>query len=473
MINQPEDSNSARSSISNKSTIRFKQIRGEKIAELKIKSASRKISKLANKKPALSQKFRWVRNTRKNRAILADFLVKTLLIQRCTRHVVRYYSSVYNLFSRSKSDSTSNKKFDPLQAFLDEDQVKEVLSFKKKLENKNYSLPKKNAKELLASELTTYFKNRQPLKKLQGFISSLPERDGCFQLPISKQKLNPAFEKSLSLATKSLPLEFKVDLIAEDPQLNSDHSTPSFSPLRRKKLSMSSNKKANRLMMNDRKRLKVNFHSPVKLHSFNLPFSFKDAERGGEEKAYSIQSVESGSAFEEATEVMNKTISNFHFKPSAGTEANFKKWSQELAKNNELLFPETPISSQQSLTAGGDPAENHQIFGLMGQVKNINLETVERGSGELSAGVDLSPSSRPSKRGKRGKRARKIAKRTEEMTDQEAKIRLAEIPLLKYEKLQEFNRLSLEADLIYSKLIRRSEKRREGQDCSKSPKGPQ
>ena len=342
------------------------------IKYLSIVDANENIWRISMGDPALGQSLRWIRNTPINRVLLSEYLIDNFIIQKLLHSSKwqMYYCPKYNQFIRRKPETEEVDfiNFNPLKAFLDKNQESEVLAFRKevKKKNENGAVLGEGLIKILTSELEDFFKLRAPLKKMDDFISSLPQKQGCFQFPVSKFKLNTSLEESLVLLDKNGLLKFKVDLVGYGSLVYSGNRSYSSSPVRTRKISSkeirSNQKKSN-------KKLKVEYLSAEKIFPSNIS-SLGSSEEQSEpptldEPEPMLRDKSSCFDLEERVKACRKLC--------LGTSDIF----EELDRLNPIeLFHEDHPSSAESHSSDEGEIEEH-IMGLMARVDTINLESVD------------------------------------------------------------------------------------------------
>ena len=173
------------------------------------------------------ENLRWVRNSERNREVLFDFIIRRILIYKLLRSANWRYLPCCCVFSRQKPTGEGHKdtKINPLDFLLEEDEKNKALDFKSKLKKKYSSHPqKKDLAKVAKAEVFSFFKTELKLGKLTKLIEDLPRKDGCFYLPLCKEKYTDDCPGcSLFLNPGAPPLKFKVDLFSK-PQ-NQQHAS--------------------------------------------------------------------------------------------------------------------------------------------------------------------------------------------------------------------------------------------------------
>ena len=237
----------------------------EKIALLEIKQGSKIIERRNRNDPSTAQNLRWVRNTQANKRILANYLLKRVVIYQLNHRRTLYYTTCCNTFSVKKpSEKQGHKKIisDYLLLLLGEKEKSKAITLRKGVRKQKKFKDQKELRKHLKPLLLSHFANEASLSHLNKFIEGLPQRDGCFQLPLVKKRRFSSCSGPCPLLKSEKPLKFKVDLVRDDVNLNQKEtpcSSPSPSPQREKSIFTKSSQKNN-----SNKKAKTDFISAKK-----------------------------------------------------------------------------------------------------------------------------------------------------------------------------------------------------------------
>ena len=202
----------------------------EFIAVIQIKQASKLITLRAIKSPEISKSFRWVRDTETNKMLLTNYLIKEVIVYSLGWSCRYYFTPCCHSFSITKPTSEQGHKgivSDCLLLLLGEEEKFEALDYRFKLRERYQLLDKCDFFNMVKWPLLAYVKKRVKLTKLKEFIESLPRRDGCFQFPLIKNKPFRICPGCSPIPNPPEPLEFKVDLVCDDPAINDQIKQPS------------------------------------------------------------------------------------------------------------------------------------------------------------------------------------------------------------------------------------------------------
>ena len=346
-----------------------------KIALLDVKEASNSIVQRLSKNPDQAHNLRWIRDTERNKQILGGYLMRRIIVSILGSKEVFYYMPCCNSFSYHKPKEGQGHKqvnSDCLLLLLGEQERYEVRAFKKQQRQQNKSISWKEFLKLLRPKLTSYLKKKSPLEWVGHFIEGLPQKDGCFQLPLIKCKPFETCPGSCPLLSVGKPLEFKVDLTTKNPEFDfqaAPHS-PSHSQPRR---THSRYTKSSKKKQSSNKRLKTQFLSSKKKQSLSNDQTSKISY--DLPPPIFIESQEPSEHLEATREASTHHISSFDCQISAGTADNFKHWSESTANFSGSLF------KKESSPGERDPREQK-----MGE--KLHLSELER----LFPGLDLTPS---------------------------------------------------------------------------------
>ena len=184
------------------------------IIPLQVDRAQATINKNKDKDPKFSQNLRWVQNTPKNRQILHEYIITRMLINKFIHSQNFCYSPCCNVFSLYRPPGKGHKgiKHNPFLYLLDNEERAKVNTFKKILLVKHASVPKKQLKAVLKPEGLNFFFNKLKMRKLRKFIEDLPKKEGCFHLPLVKERYKHDCPGPSPLLRSGCFLDFKVDL---------------------------------------------------------------------------------------------------------------------------------------------------------------------------------------------------------------------------------------------------------------------
>ena len=327
----------------------FTQDRDTKISLLEVKKASQSIVQRMSKNPDQAHSLRWVRNTDRNKRILAGYLMRRVVKRRLVKLGMNYMPCC-NTFSEQKPKAEHDHKQvtnDCLLLLLGEEVKTQALAFKKDERKKNNILSRTAFRKFFSPKILPFFKDKTPLEWVGGFIESLPKKDGCFQLPLIKRKPFPKCPGLGPISTLVQPLRFKVDLFWKEndsSQAKKDHyspTTPRRSLPRFIKKKRSSGKKLKKEFLSERKNQKRTLDPRAVLPS-TPP---KPATTRGPSSSHPEQPA---------------LLKISTFEPSPATRINFQQWSQETANHLGPLFKEF-IDSDLSSMAGGSSSNESKI----------------------------------------------------------------------------------------------------------------
>ena len=195
------------------------------VIPLEIENAAHRISRSSGKDLQFGQNLRWIRDTEPNREVLFDYLIKRIIIKKILSSVNWSYLPCCNIFCRSKPTGSGHHgaRWNPFLFLLNEKETSKVLTFKKKLRQKNRSLSLTNFKYVARPEIFKFIKAELELKKLHELIEELPRKCGCFHLPLAIQQDKDECPGPSPLLAKGAKLDFKVDLVSiEVDQVNAN-----------------------------------------------------------------------------------------------------------------------------------------------------------------------------------------------------------------------------------------------------------
>ena len=341
--------------------LRFTQDGETKIALLAVKEASNSIAQRLSKNPDQAHNLRWVRNTERNKGILAGYLIKRVVVRILGAKGVFYYMPCCNSFSYHKpkeEQGHKNVNSDCLLLLLGEKGKSQVMAFKKQQSRQNKSISLNEFLKLLRPKFTLYLKNKSSLEWVGHFIEGLPQKDGCFQLPLIKNKPFETCPGSCPLFIVSNPLKFKVDLTIKGPDNQElKNQSPSISPSKKKQKSITKSSTKNR------KKLKLEFMSETKDRPRPLSFNTLLQSRWSE-------SDSSSHASEASNQKPHPKISSFE--PTPATQMNFNLWSNQTANHKGPLFSENVLTGSNFFTPSPPPAD-HQIKNIVDKAVNGEL----------------------------------------------------------------------------------------------------
>ena len=187
------------------------------IVTLRMDEAYTKIAQKSRKEDSRGSDLRWIRNTKNNRAILINYLVKRILVDFVVNGSRKFYSSTFNVFylKREEWGDFAEEEHNSLDMLLTDTEKEAMFDFKKTLLKKlnTKKLNRKDAKAEAQKFITKEFR----LKRINHFLQCLSRKDGCFQLPLIKENLSKSFQvHHHSLVKTEEPLKFKVDLTEEN-----------------------------------------------------------------------------------------------------------------------------------------------------------------------------------------------------------------------------------------------------------------
>ena len=336
----------------------FTQDADTKIALLKIKEASHSIIRRISKAPEQAQKLRWVRNTNRNKSILATYLMRRVVKTQLWKTGAFHYMPCCNTFSERKPKAENGHKQvtnDCLLLLLGEEVKSQVLTFKKQERKKSLMVSSTEFKKLFQSKILPFFKDKTPLEWVGGFIESLPKKEGCFQLPLIKNK---PFFQCPGLGAHSVfgkPLQFKVDLMSHEPDWNSLRKPSSPSNCRRTELRFTKPPKKKK-----NKRLKT-----------QVPQTFLESQSSSED--FGIKRKH---------EHPQKSI--FRFQASPQIAQNFKMRNENMTNFEGPLFKEE--ASPQNLEALPDHPKSESDE-LAGFAEEVGRQYLKRSSENSATGT--------------------------------------------------------------------------------------
>ena len=314
-------------------TVKLEAVEAE-IIPLEIERANARIASSERNDPDYSQSLRWVRNTKENREILFDHILLKILMDKIMNGSNWHYLPCCNTFCKKLLTRSGHQdvKFNPLLFLLDPEERSKVLTYKKKMLLKNHSIPKDQRRPVLRQQMTVFLKTEVELKTLKILIDDLPQKEGCFQLPINKNTVGECPGLG-PMALSRDPLSFKIDLVTIEPiQLN--------------------------------KPIEDFLDLPPKIHK-------KKNNSGGKHlKRLKVEGETSPAKYAAAfTETTSQGPSNPH--PSPGTVANFDAWSKQVASHQGSLF--TMSQNLFSLPPVAQNQSNQAMGRLMSQVNSLDL----------------------------------------------------------------------------------------------------
>ena len=448
MINNPSprkrSGSSSSSSSQDQATLSKKvnpnsKLDGEEIEviPLEIERAPFRISTSKTKDPKFSKNLRWVRNIKKNREILFDYIINKVLIRKIIIGANWSYLPCCNTFCRQKPTGVGHHgvKWNPLLFLLNEEERSKVLTFKKKLRLKNSSLSPKDFHILAKPELLNYIKAELELKKLREIITALPQKDDCFHLPLITERFTDDCPGPCPLAHPDQQLDFKVDLYTIGPVDIAQDQVKSPKPSKSQKRTKVTTSGENHL-----KKLKIkNEPNPTRNQEENtqgasiIPpmsqdsiqnYTFSQSNRGNQVATH----LDGGQPIDT-------------FGPSPGTAANFEAWSKQTSSHQGSLFVESRSSSPFSPNRSNSP--NQQMGELQGQFKNLVLGGRQPSFGEvpkLSQRNNFSGHGFPSFSGHQGAPLR--GEGAYQMTEVEKCERLHQLALLHQQKQRELQEVT-------------------------------
>ena len=343
----------------------FTQDGDAQIALLDIKYTSNLIVHRVNKNPEQAHNLRWIRNTHRNKRILAGYLM---------RRVVKYilgntggmcYMPCCNSFSdRKPKEGHGHKEVttDCLLLLLGEEIKSKSIAFKNQERQKNKMISQNEFLRLFRPKILPFFKDKTPLEWIGAFIERLPKKDGCFRLPLIKNKPFPKCPGACPLEKSNKALQFKVDLLNPPPKATQTNTlNPSPPSLRKNPRYTQSSKKTN-------KKLKEHFISAKKRNSSSKISSSPPQSNYPSESTF-IKSEPPIAELEPRRVLLQKKIRIFSIEPSPGTKANFGQWSKETAHPKTSLFNEESEFPSEDI----EPFETGQIANLVNQVNQLDL----------------------------------------------------------------------------------------------------
>ena len=283
------------------------------------------------------------------------------------------------------------------------------MAFKKQQRRQNKSISLNEFLKLLRPQLTPYFKKKSPLEWVGHFIEGLPQKDGCFHLPLIKQKPFETCPGSCPFQSSGKALTFKVDLVNENentqktnlvntpnPALN-----PSQNPLRQKQRYIRSSKKSGS------KRLKICSQSKSQKERTSN-------QRPTSKFNYDVLFPGFGSSISKfQTKAESAKPHKDCSKPSFATLANFKAWNEQTSNHRGPLFNEESNLDDRSFLAS-NISENFWKETISNQSEDLESNSIE-GQGPSSSvkieAEDASESSvgdQTSGQGKKGQKSQKV-----------------------------------------------------------------
>ena len=325
--------------------------------------ANNSIITLMLQNPGQGQGVRWVKENTKNKVVLTRLLIKRVVLRILVKYDRMYYMPCCNTFSKLEPKKKQGHKYvtsDCLLLLLGKQTKSEILGLKNQLKKQNKSLPSKELLEQLQVRLTSHFEKKSPLEWLGGFIDTLPQNGGCFQLPLIKGKpfeICPGpclhFEGGASL------LDFAVNsrskLTPSTNQVTSPDSSPS-PPLRQKERYTRSSKKSSS------KKLKVGSgrESPVKSASKkDTPTPHNDNNKKveiGVRIPIFLESESSISEFQVKKEVQEPQ--DKYCELSLPTTTKFEIQSYKPSKHSSPLFRKQ-VNLDDSISVASKLSRNH------------------------------------------------------------------------------------------------------------------
>ena len=351
------------------------QVCDAKIISLHIQNATLRVMMVKSKDLKSSQNLRWVRDNRKNRRILKDYLTKIVLVSKVIRSDSWSYLACCNNFSCRNPTGRGHKggMENPLFFLLEKEERSKVLTFKENFLSKNSQVPKKARLNLLRHELFAFMKTQLELKNIKRFIESLPKKDGCFHLPLCRATYSDDCPGHCPLAKSHEPLDFKVDLISiEKDDINTNEIEEfQMSPKREKELQGSGGKYL--------KRLKIEGESsPVKYQQQSQSQLFTAPVY---QVAPPLLSLSQNYALGGGGHQMLPQ-SRVNFDPSSLSPPNFHFERNQSINQRGSIFKIYPHLSPLSASKEDHASNTQEMEILTTQFKNLNLSSQPRLSRE-------------------------------------------------------------------------------------------
>ena len=147
--------------------ISFTQEGDTKIAVLDVKQASKYIVHRILKNPEKAHRLRWVRKTRRNKQIMAEYLMRRLVKNKLAGNLTFYYMPCCNSFSSFKPSQNQDHNMgikDCLLLLLGKEDKSRAIAFKKQEREKNKSIYHSEFIKLFRPKILPFFKDKTPLE---------------------------------------------------------------------------------------------------------------------------------------------------------------------------------------------------------------------------------------------------------------------------------------------------------------------
>ena len=197
---------------------------------------------------------RWVLDTKENRAALKAYLLHRILFTKEYNRQMKYLKCCNVFYSRTKLKAISHQEhIKAHDLLLTEDESAQIRDFINESRKKTQSVPFRIFRLNLIPELISFARGLK-LTKIDSFINSLPRNEGCFEFPISRNRLTfNCLAKDLDKKNRVLKVDQKHNLVFTPEKINTKIEKPSpcgskegeLSPTAKKiiELNGSSNKK--------------------------------------------------------------------------------------------------------------------------------------------------------------------------------------------------------------------------------------
>ena len=165
------------------------EVEGTNRINLKIESASFIISKTKDLQRSLN--LRWVRDSKKNRDLLLDFLISSTILPKLLQSKECCYLPCCNVFChRFSGKGHHGVQNNPLLFLLEEEEKGQVMNFKKDFEEKKGScISHADYPYQLKRHLFNFIKTELHLKKLRSLIDNLTEEGWVLPSPFEEASL--------------------------------------------------------------------------------------------------------------------------------------------------------------------------------------------------------------------------------------------------------------------------------------------
>ena len=183
-------------------------------------------------KKSLLSYARWVLDTKANREVLKEYLLHTILFRKGYKRQLKYLKccNVFYYLDRTKTyDHDPHQK--SFSLLLTEEERELISDFIEQKRHQRVHMKNKTFRQNLVPELISFARGLK-LPKIDSFIDSLPRNEGCFEFPISKQRLTfNCMAKSLNKKNRVSKVDQKHNLVFNPQKINtkSEVASPSHS----------------------------------------------------------------------------------------------------------------------------------------------------------------------------------------------------------------------------------------------------